>query len=248
MVRVSAQIVLPLTVAAGVSPSLTNYPIPVVFTPSQLPGFADYANTYSEFRVLKAVCKVHLAVDEDEAVGAPLANQPYTYLRVASRPYLEAFATTATGTTSESGGSNPTTLAKILANRQVRITELRQSRWQRQYYPSDIKNSITFKFYPYTLEWQGRPVGNTVTADTTPYNLQYLKYRSGRRWMPMSFLGRSLGSDINGAEINREPGDDVSFIGPYFARLLSTQPDAQALGAFQPTVTLSVWFQFRGQR
>lgn len=237
-VRVSVQAQLPLTVSAGTAPNLTYYPVPLVFNPSQLAGFNDYASTYSEFRILKAVCKVHLAVDENEAVGAPLANQPYTYLRVASRPFMESAATTSS--TAGQGGS-PNTAANLIAGIRTTVTQLRQSRWQRQYYPSDIKNSITFKFYPYTLEWQGRPVGNTQATTLNFADLQYLKYRSGRLWMPMSFLGP------NPANANI-PGDDVSFFGPFFVRLLSTQPDTQAIAGFTPTVTLSVWCQFRGQK
>lgn len=238
-VRVSTQVTLPLTATVGSAPNVTYYPVPLCFTPTQFPGFVDYAQTFSEFRVLKAMCKVHLAVDTDSSVGAPLANQPYTYLRVASRPFLESRATSASRT--NAAGGDPIATPSLLAALRITTAELRQSRWQRQYYPSDIRNSISFKFYPYTLEWQGRPVGNTNNGGSTlAANFSYLKYRSGRRWMPMSFLGPNADAVT--------PNDDVTFFGPYFERLFSNLPDTQAIGEFHPTVTLSVWCQFRGQK
>lgn len=224
----------------------TVYPLPLCFTPTQLAGFADYSRTYSEFRLLKAVCKVHLALPDDSAEGSNLSNNPYTYVRVASRPFVEYGATQAgnadnTGA-AESGGS-PSNITDILVRRVVTISALRESRWQKQYYPSDIKNSVSFKFYPYTLEWQGRPVGNYGTGAPEAYRFQYLKWKSGRQWMPMSFLGTA--SSMNQTN---SPGDDVSFLGPYFVRLLSTQADSQALQSFTPVINLQVWCQFRGQK
>lgn len=232
-VRISSQLSLPFTIAIP-SGSSTYYPIPLVFTPTQLPGFIEYASTYSEFRILKARCKVHLAVPGDEQEQALLSNQPYTYLRVPSRPYIED---TALGLGTGAGGS-PTTIQNIIVSNSTSIDQLRQSRWQRQYYPSDIKNSVSFKFYPYTLAWCGRPVGNTVSgAPGGASGNAYVKYQSGRQWMPMSFLAAN--STVN---------DDVSFLGPYFVRLFSSQPDSQAIQQFTPVVTLTVYCQFRGQK
>lgn len=235
-VRISAQLPLTLTGTTSTTPP-TYFPVPLVFTPSQLAGFTDYASTFSEFRILKAVCKVHLALPGDSEQDAPLSNQPYTYLRVASRPFIESSVNTATG--ANSGGS-PNLLINLLSSPATRqsYTTLRQSRWQRQYYPSDIKNSITFKFYPYTLEWQGRPVGSLSSASPTYTQFQYLKYRSARQWMPMSFLGPDLATSA----------DDVSFLGPYFCRLLSTEADTQAVSQWSPVCTLSIYCQFRGQK
>lgn len=207
-----------------------------MFTPSQLPGFLDYASTYSEFRLLKASCKVHMAVPGDGTEQALLANQPYTFLRVASRTFIEANAIA----NSSGGGGNPTTITSILTTTEPSVPELRQSRWQRQYYPSDIKNSLTFKFYPYTLEWCGKPVGYPGSSGSFASSFSYLKYRSGRRWMPMSFLGVGRGPT--------DADDDVSFIGPYFVRLLSTQPDSQAVTGYAPICQLTLWCQFRGQK
>lgn len=237
-VRLSTQLTMAFTAGDAAQ---VQHPVPVCFTPTQLPGFIDYATTYSEFRILKAVCKVHLAVPGDEQEGAALSNQPYTYLRVASRSFIESSALLKTGAAGPAtSGSNPIAITDLLAGNPLNISDVRQSRWQRQYYPSDIKNSITFKFYPYTLEWSGKPVGNyAVDAATAPYTA-YLKYRSGRRWMPMSFIGR--------VPTENSQWDDVSFLGPYFLRLLSTEADTQALGQFRPVITLSVWAQFRGQK
>lgn len=213
------------------------YPLPLSFNPSQLPGFLDYASTYSEFRILKAVCKVHIAHEGEDAGNSPLSNLPYTYLRVASRPFVESAAVAAGGQ-----GGNPIGIANILAARRLSINDLRQSRWQRQYYPSDIKNSVTFKFYPYTLEWCGKPVGNYEQVDPSVSGISYLRYRSGRRWMPMSFLGTTPSSPVS--------TDDVAFLGPYFQRLISTEPDpgANTLQEFTPVCNLSIWVQFRGQK
>lgn len=224
---------MPIRFTAQATTEGPYYPIPLVFTPDQFPGFTEYSTTYSQFRILKAQCKVHIALPEDSETNAPLSNQPYTYLRVASRPFLESKAIYR----EVPQGGAPIAVTQALAAFQVTATDIRQSRWQRQYYPSDIKNVVSFKFYPYTLEWSGKPVGGLTPVSTTAAGMTYPKWRSGRRWMPMSFV-----ASIPGAE------DDVTFFGPYFNRLLSTQADSQALAEFAPVCTLSIWVQFRGQK
>lgn len=231
---------MPFTGAYGTAPNVVYAPIPLLFTPTQFPGFLDYARTFSQFRLLKARCKVHLALPGDSAEEAVLTNQPFTYLRVPSRPFLEDTATV-TGSTA-GGGGDPINIQRLIAAKQVTVSEIRQSRWQRQYYPSDIKNSISFKFYPYTLTWSGKPVGTTADPNNQANQYQYLTYMSARRWMPMSFLGQAPEDNPSNAR------DDVTFFGPYFARLRSTQPDSQALTEFVPIVTISLYVQFRGQK
>lgn len=237
IVRISAQLPIPLTYSVTAGGATSYYPAPLAFAPTQLPGFADYASTYSEFRLLKASCKVHLALPDDTATGANLSNNPYTYIRVASRPFIESRSTLGT-----SGGSNPRALSEIITNSRYTMQDLRQSRWQKQYYPSDIKNKVEFKFYPYTLQWCGRPVGATSNATdpgTQANYMTFLKYQSARQWMPMSFIDNQ---GTGAAE------DDVGFLGPYFVRLLSTEGDSQAMQPFNPVVTLTVYCQFRGQK
>lgn len=200
-------------------------------------GFNDYVSTYSQFRILKANCKVHLALDSDSTPGAALSNQPYTYLRVASRSFVESSAYL-------QGTALSNISAPALALTRP-VSDLRQSKFQRQYYPNDIKNVINFNFYPYTLGWEGRPFGalnDDFRPQATTSGYAYLKYQSGRRWMPMSFLG------IPGASGPQAPLDDVSFLGPYFVRLLNTDSDSQDLTLFNPACTLTVWCQFRGQK
>ncbi|UPW40763.1 capsid protein [Sigmofec virus UA08Rod_17746] len=233
-VRISTQIAIPYTYN---DPLGTEHPIPLVFTPTQLPGFTEYSSTFSEFRILKARCKVHLALPGDSEAQAVLTNQPYTYLRVPSRPYIEDLAQTS-GTAGQGGSPRP--IYNIIRSSAPSVDLLRQSRWQRQYYPSDIKNAVSFKFYPYTLAWCGRPVGTANTVPDNAASFVYLKYQSARRWMPMSFLGVT--------QTATAPADDVSFLGPYFVRLFSTQPDSQALSGFNPVCTLTVYCQFRGQK
>lgn len=234
-VRLSLQIVVPLTANTGSDTAPIYSPLPFIFTPTQFEGFAEYASTYSEFRILKANCKVHLALDNDASAGAPLSNQPYTYLRVASRSFVESSAYLTNGAFSNQPALN------LALTRPV--GDLRQSKFQRQYYPNDIKNVINFNFYPYTLAWEGRPFGFARTGDPAPAGgYAYLKYQSGRRWMPMSFLGANFGDPT------LDSNDDVSFFGPYFVRLLNTQGDSQTLTAFGPTVTMTIWCQFRGQK
>lgn len=236
-VRLSAQLPVRFTAQAGNEGPY--YPIPLVFTPSNFPGFMDYASTYSQFRLLKAQCKVHLALPEDSEANAPLSNQPYTYLRVASRPFLES--KNIFTTVSEQGG-NPRPVLEALAAIRVTASDIRQSRWQRQYYPSDIKNVIAFKFYPYTLEWSGKPVGQLTPTNSNAFNLTFQKWRSARHWMPMSWVASGVTGE-GGAD------DDVSFFGPYFNRLLSAQGEAaQSLTEYSPVCTVSVWCQFRGQK
>lgn len=224
---------VPIRFTAQVNNEGPYYPIPLVFTPTEFPGFFDYSSTYSQFRILKGQCKVHIALPEDSETNAPLSNQPYTYLRVASRPFLESSAVY-----QDTSGSDPMPVTQLLAALRVTSTQIRQSRWQRQYYPNDIKNVVSFKFYPYTLEWSGKPVGTLTPVSSSAGITSYPKWRSARRWMPMSWLGLP----------SSESTDDVSMFGPYFNRLLSTQDDSQALTQFAPVCTVSIWCQFRGQK
>lgn len=224
---------VPIRFTAQATTGGPYYPIPLVLTPSEFPGFTDYSSSYSQFRILKGQCKVHIALPEDSETNAPLSNQPYTYLRVASRPFLESSALYR----EVPQGGAPIAVTELLAALRVTTTDIRQSRWQRQYYPNDIKNVVSFKFYPYTLEWAGRAVGVLTPVASTAAGMTYPKWRSARRWMPMSWIAAGSSGE-----------DDVTFFGPYFNRLLSTQADSQALTEFAPVCTVSIWCQFRGQK
>lgn len=202
---------------------------PLNFVPTQLPGFLEWQATMSEFRILKAHVKVNVDPNAGQPQTAAQRNQQYTFLRVPSRQFV---ATRAILGSADNGVQNQPQ-DNILTG--VTVDQVRQSKWTKQVYPKDDTNIIQFGFYPYTLQWSGKPYNGAFQAAAN--QTQYLEYRSGRRWMSMSFLGPT-----------EQKEDDVSFFGPYVLRLLSSDSDAQALSTWSTACLLTVWCQFRGQR
>lgn len=229
---------------------------PLSFSPTQLPGFMDYFNVYSQFRIVKGNLKVHLDTAPVQPVTGQdpptqvLTNQQWTFLKVASRPFIEDQAQEnarllADGSF-EGGISNQ---VFDVADLQEPIVQLRQSKWQKQYYPSDVRNVLSFNFRPYTLSWSGMPLlGPTPssTADRRVLTSQsYLRAMRPGSWMPMSFTGVS---QLAASGTTLQSRGSVVFYGPYLARLLANQGDGQVLTEWNPVCTMTLYVQFKGQR
>lgn len=223
VIKFQTQIAFTLQTSGGLA-------VPFTFSPTQLPGFLEWQNTMSEFRILKAKLKV--AINPGATTGGGPADQTSTFLRCPSRPYVcsKAIALPQSG---DGVGVYNLALDTIL---QATLNEARQSKFTKQIYPSDDRNVLSFGFYPYTLQWSGK-VYNSAAGNVSAANTQYLEYRSARRWMSMSFLGATNATT-----------DDVAFYGPYLFRLASNLPDTQTLAAWAPVCLMTVYCQFRGQK
>lgn len=132
------------------------------FVPTSIPGFSDYATTFSHFRIVKANLYISRTIGDD-------AGTLNNYLVVGSRP----FATTARPTTG-TGVS-----ADSLVPPQLE-TALRQTRWQRVQYPSTTTQRVRVGFKPYTML---SAYGPAQVAGTNLYQRVY----EGRRWMPFTW-------------------------------------------------------------
>lgn len=229
---------------------------PIVFSPASLPGFMDYYSVYSQFRVIKASLKVHL---ETSPVQVPtggtaatttqvLTNQPWTFLKVSSRPFVESIGQAgsiyADGTTDNFIHNSPLSALPV----QRSVTELRQSKWQKQFYPSDVRNVLSFRFKPYTLSWAGMPYQTDQangSAASTQRGTSYLRAMKPGSWMPMTFSGVTNAALPGTAS---QQANSVVFFGPYLARLQSSLGDSQQLQPWSPSCTLTLYVQFRGQK
>lgn len=229
VVKLTTQQVVNFHITEG-TPAVV-YAVPFSFSPSNFPGFTDYFSTNNEFRLLKCTMKVHVGANSSTTGG--LADNPYTYLRVSSRP----FTTQGALVPSANGLQN---LPLNTISRISDVKTLRQSRWQKQVYPSDTRNVLKYSFYPYTLRWTGRPVNSYSALSPEQASISYLEYSSGRRWMPFSFLGPD--------PTQTALADDVVFYGPYLVRLQAGQADTQGLAAFSAACEITLYAQFRGQR
>lgn len=204
--------------------------LPVTFSPTQLPGFLDWQTTMSEFRFLKA--KLKILINPGATTGGEVADQNFTFLRASSRPFVTSRAIDVQAGSAVVGVENIALGQAISAT----INQVRQTKFTKQMYPADNRNVIVTSFYPYTMQWSGK-VYNSAAVNITSTNMQYLEYRSARRWMSMSFLGST-----------NAVTDDVTYFGPYFLRLQSNLPDTQTLADWSPVCLLTVYAQFRGQR
>lgn len=205
---------------------------PFQFCPTVLSGFTDYRSTFAEFRILKAT--MNIPMDPSNQVDPAVVS----LRRVSSRPFTTAYGLT-------SGGADGIGNQVVPAVRVV--SELEQSRFSKHITPTDIRNSVTIKFYPYTMRWTGRPVFGPIASGSNIRTESYLEYQSARRWMPFSFLGGTN---------NSAAADDVSFFGPYIIpygqdNLPAHAPDSDpnpGTVTWTRNVQLTVWCQFRGQK
>lgn len=179
--------------------------LPFRFQASLFPGFTDYDGVYSHFRILKGVLKMH-------------APQTDHFLIAPSRP----FAAT-TGPFS----SNATQTATQLVPSQTE-NSLRQTKWQREVYPSTNRTYIRVGFKPYTM------VGTTGPTTGSGAPIDYYRVWEGKRWMPMSWAIPTAGTTT----------EQTHFWGPYICPNTQGNTDESVEKPF----SLTIYVQFRGQR
>lgn len=202
---------------------------PFQFTPTDLTGFTDYRSTFAEFRILKA--SMNVPMDPSNQTDPSVVR----IRRVSSRPFTTNLPQT-----------NLAEFGNTVVSDVRSVTVLEQSRYSKLLTPTDIRNSVTIKFYPYTMRWTGRPV---AAQNPTNQATSYLEYQSARRWMPFSFLGPL----VSGSETR---DNDVTFFGPYLipygqdnlpTHAPSSDPNP-GITTWARNVQLTVWCQFRGQK
>lgn len=196
---------------------------PFRFSPGQFPGFLEYFNTHSEFRLLKAVMNIPTTISAS-------SQQTFgSFRRISSRAHVVSLGFD----------------GNIFQNKELSfartVDQLTQSKFQKLITVSDVRNSVTVSFYPYTLSWQGRPIG---TESTSSKGASFLQYQSGKRWCTMSFLG------AGGTATTQ---DDVFFFGPYIIPYLqgSNSPPVATTTAgasWTANVQVTLYAQFRGQK
>lgn len=206
--------------------------LPVYFQTYQIPGFLDYAATYTHFRIVKCVLNLSRVPDYGQAVPSAMNPAPLThFLTVPSR----AFATTSGAWES---GQSPGVYDFVPAQAE---DALRQTKWQREIRPSDIRPWIRVGFKPYTMIGGQGPANTTGSIAST-----YFRIWEARRWMPMSWAHPVTGGDV-------KLGQSAFFFGPYIATSLNfndSDPTTGTTGArflaLNATVVLTL--QFRGQK
>ena len=135
---------------------------PFAFTPGTIPGFAEYKATYSHFRILKA--KLYISRNVLNVEGST-----NNYLVVGSRPFAAV---------THPGGATAYPYAYVPPQKE---DALRQSRWQKIYYPSTVRNVVTTAFHPYTVIETYGPLTTGSTGNVA-------RVWEGRRWMPFSWV------------------------------------------------------------
>lgn len=208
-------------------------PIPLVLDLGSAQGFLDYVSTYSEYRLLKAVTKFI-----EVPPNSPESGESLSWIKAPSRPYLIDHAVAG----SANGSLQNMSLDTIL---RTSPTDLRQSRYQKSFTLRTTSTSFSVAYYPYTLQWSGKPL-NTTTPTPQELGTKWLQYYSGRRWTPMAFQSSTPGN----ANSVRVP-----YFGPYICVLDAdgnaisnyTDPDTSAVMQRWTAVT-TVYCQFRGQK
>lgn len=196
------------------------------FSPSSLPGFTDYAQTYSHFRILKARVYVSRNV-----TGLTTDGTTCNYLVVGSRPFASTARPIVTGTTSQNG------LTTAFVPNQAE-TALRQTKWQKVLYPSTTSQRVKIGFHPYTMITTNGPVNQAVSGN----NFSYQRIWEGRKWTPMTWVApRSLiGTGI-------DTQNSIQYFGPYIV-VQNAEIDNEIGENITSNCTLEIQLQFRGQK
>lgn len=210
---------------------------PFSFPVTAIPGFTDYLDTYTRFRILKAQLYVGRSVAYSGGGTGNSNALTNNYLIVGSRPFANVQSALLTSTV-------PATTNLVPA--QVEDS-LRQTKWQKVKYPSTTRTAIRIGFYPYTLITTGGPaweVGNQY---------QYQRIWEARRWMPITWAG--AGQSLGTGATSSLQGRSLTFYGPYMVcDLQATGTDSSNAGEFTPNMNLTsnvqlvVRVQFSGQR
>lgn len=134
---------------------------PFIFFPVGIPGFRDYLDTFTHFRVLKCVMNVSTYYPDDTNFAA------LNYLVVGSRP----FANTQGASTVSDGP------AEYVPSKNE--SDLRQTRWQRVVYPSKSSTKVRIGFHPYTMV--------ATFGPATTQSAIWPRVWEGKRWMPVNW-------------------------------------------------------------
>lgn len=183
------------------------------FVATALPGFSEYLPVFSRFRILKAY--MDIARNSGTTSGTTTLNEHY--LVVPSRTFAR--------TTAPADVSGPH--APDQAVPPQKETALRQTRWQREIRPSDVKPYVRVGFKPYCMVGTYGPCSSAQAA--------YYRVHEGSRWMPMSWTN--------------DPQRPISFFGPYIAisnNLTNTSPEQPSTN-YTINLTLTLYCQFCGQ-
>lgn len=148
---------------------------PFAFVPTGIPGFSEYAATYSQFRIVKAVLQISRQIMNVSNNG--LLNH---YLIVGSRPFLASVAPAAL---------DVNTGLDYIAPGQTEAA-LRQARWQRSVYPQTNTSRIRAGFKPYTMV-------QTLGPSTVANNVKWQRIWEGKRWMPFTWAYGYQGSNTS---------------------------------------------------
>lgn len=176
--------------------------------PNQIPGFSDYQLVYSRFRIKKCV----LMINRVEATSL-------NYLVVPSRAFAEGtVAVTTTGVGAPYANVPPQD-----------ERELRQTKWQREYFPSTVSGKVRIAWHPYTTVSSFGP--NTGQVNTRLFQ----KVWNLSRWTPMSWVSPQAGAN------------QLVTFGPYVVpNDAETNSDPPA-GAYPIRSVLTMYCQFAGQ-
>nr|QTE03525.1 MAG: capsid protein [Otus scops CRESS-DNA-virus sp.] len=176
------------------------------FYPAQATGFAEYGSVYSHFRLIKAVLRVNKGGN-------------FHYLVVPSRTFAATVGPFS---------SNSTQTVRDLVPPATE-TALRQTKFQKELYPTTIREYIRVGFKPYTV------VGTTGPTLGSGAPIDYYRVWEGRRWMPMSWA-TPLGGSSN---------QPAFFWGPYMAISQTSDADPPQFGV---SLTVTLYCQFKGQK
>lgn len=183
--------------------------VPVTVIPSDIPGFLDYNAVYSKFRIKKCV----LMINRTETTSL-------NYLVVPSRAFAEH--SVITGNTVGQPYNNVPPQGE---------QALRQTKWQKEFFPSTVSGKVRVAWHPYTTVSSFGP----NTAQTASRLFQ--KVWNLNRWTPMAWVQTaSTGT----------PTPFVTF-GPYIVPNDAETNDAPAAGAYPIKSVLTLYCQFAGQ-
>nr|WDW25745.1 MAG: capsid protein [Canine stool-associated circular genome virus] len=218
------------------------------FTPSDVPGFIDYAAVYSHFRIKKCLLMISRQRASSDTTGFT-----DNYLVVGSRPFAALVAPQALSDTNPNpGGTNlpPTAYGNAVPDYRPSTLvpaqqegALRQTRWQHKLTPNSTKPYIHIGFYPYTMVGTFGPSGslpaNPLTSGSPAINaVAYQRVWEARKWMPFTWAGGTAGTTY-----------PCSFFGPYLMTdAATTAANGEISGNISINVTLTLYCQFKGQK
>lgn len=183
--------------------------VPLTVLPSDIPGFLDYAPVYSQFRIKKCILHINRT-----------AQTNLNYLVVPSRTFASLVSLSETNNV-------PAEPYTCVPPQQEAV--LRQSRWQREFFPNTTTGKVRIAWHPYTtVQGTGPNVGlSSQQKYQSIYNLN--------RWAPMGWVNNQIANH------------PIVTFGPYVVpNIAGTNQDPPASTYPIPAV-LTVYCQFRGQ-